>query len=98
MKNSQPGAGTRRNSDIFSDILDDRGESGLDVRQMLGDFRQPLFQFVNTGVQSFAVHTGRRVGWPRAAQHRLDVLRMPAQRDRERLQRPSASPPLSGVM
>jgi len=98
MENIQPDMEKRPDLAIFADMFDHRCEIRLYGVQSLGDVAQISFKRVHAGPQTrpIAGDWFRRFWWPASAQYRVDVLRMPTQRGRERFQGPGIGAALGG--
>ena len=86
-----------------SDMLDYRRQAVTQIVQAFDDLAHPQFEGVQAGPeQRFPLAVGSLLfgcWWgPVAVQDVVKVLRVPAERHRERLQRPLAAAPLHGVV
>jgi hypothetical protein len=99
MENSQPSTRISTGLLIAADMLDHRGEISLQVGEKPGYLVKALFDSVQPGRRYLAIACGRfRCGRrPASFQDRLKVLRLPAERHRQRFQSSWAAAALDGV-
>src|SRR2546421_10145412 len=82
------------------DMADHGGQVGVHRVEQIGDLAQAVVDCGQPGGHPFVVVADwvTRLGWCSTAEHGGEVLGMPAQRNRQRFQRPRAPSPLDGVM
>jgi hypothetical protein len=83
-----------------ADMLDHRGDVGFQVVEAVGDLVHAPFESVEPGPQRVAMvgHRLVRRWWFAAVQYGVEVLRVPAERDGQGLQRPGAQATLNNVV
>ncbi len=85
---------------IFADRVNHHCEIRLDGIESIGDRAQMPFDGIHAEPQTLPILRDwfGQLWWSASVQHSVDMLRMPTQRDRKRLQSPRASPSLDDVM
>jgi hypothetical protein len=85
---------------IFANTVNYHCEIRLDGIESIGYRAQMPFDGIHAEPQTFPILRDwfGQLWWSTSAQHRVDMLRMPTQRDRKRLQSPRASSSLDDVM
>jgi len=88
------------NSAVFADMINQCCEIHLYGIQPISDLAQMPLETLHPGGQTLPIVSDwfGRLRRPASVQYRVDMVRMPAQCDRERFQGPSASPSLHDVM
>lgn len=100
MEITQPETGKHTDLAVFADMINQCCEIRLYGIQSIDDLAQMPLETLHPGKQTLSVVRDwfGRLRWLASVQYRVDMVRMPAQCDRERFQGPSASPSLHDVM